>query len=86
MRRDGVKLIERGFKVKFVSVTDGRMGHHRLTPDETARTRRAETLEAARRFGLDGYDISATRTAGCIRRTRRGSSSPAKSASTSRIS
>ena len=33
------------------------MGHHRLSPDETARTRRAETLEAARRFGLDGYDI-----------------------------
>ncbi len=52
-----VKLLERGFKVKFVSVTDGRMGHHRLSPDETAQTRRAETLEAARRFGLDGYDI-----------------------------
>jgi len=52
-----LKLIARGFKVKFVSVTDGRMGHHRLTPDETARTRRAETLEAAKRFGLDGYDI-----------------------------
>ena len=52
-----VQLIERGFKVKFVSVTDGRMGHHRLSQDETARTRRAETLEAARRFGLDGYDI-----------------------------
>ena len=52
-----VSLIQRGFKVKFVSITDGRMGHHRLTPDETAATRRAETLEAARRFGLDGYDI-----------------------------
>ena len=52
-----VKLIERGFSVRFVSITDGRMGHHKLTPDETARTRRAETLEAARRFGLDGYDI-----------------------------
>ena len=52
-----VKLIRRGFKVKFVSITDGCMGHHRLTPEETARTRRAETIEAARRFGLDGYDI-----------------------------
>ena len=52
-----IKLMSRGFKVKFVSVTDGRMGHHRLSPDETARTRRAETLEAARRLGLDGYDI-----------------------------
>ncbi|MBO4448754.1 MAG: PIG-L family deacetylase, partial [Kiritimatiellae bacterium] len=37
-----VKLIERGFSVRFVSITDGRMGHHKLTPDETARTRRAE--------------------------------------------
>lgn len=52
-----VRLIERGCKVRFVSVTDGRMGHHRLSPDETARVRRMETLEAAKRFGLDGYDI-----------------------------
>ena len=52
-----VKLISRGFKVKFVAVTDGRMGHHRLSPDETAATRREETHEAARRLGLDGYDI-----------------------------
>ena len=52
-----VKLIRKGCKVRFVSVTDGRMGHHRLSPDETARTRRAETIEAAKRFGLDGYDI-----------------------------
>ena len=52
-----LKLIAKGMKVKFVSVTDGRMGHHRLSPEETARTRRAETIEAAKRFGLDGYDI-----------------------------
>ena len=53
-----VQLVERGFKVKFVSITDGRMGHHRLSPDETARTRRVETAEAAKRFGFDGYDKS----------------------------
>ncbi len=52
-----VKLISKGYKVKFVSITDGRMGHHLLTPDETAKKRRAETIEAAKRFGLDGYDI-----------------------------
>lgn len=52
-----IRQIERGCKVKFVSVTDGRMGHHRLTPEETARTRRAETIEAAKRMNLDGYDI-----------------------------
>ena len=52
-----VKLIDLGYKVKFVSITDGRMGHHLLSPDQTAKTRRAETLEAEKRFGLDGYDI-----------------------------
>ena len=52
-----VKLISRGFQVRFASVTDGRMGHQKFTPEETARVRRAETIEAAKRFGLDGYDI-----------------------------
>lgn len=52
-----IRLIERGFKVKFVSVTDGRMGHHLRSPEETAEIRRRETLEAARRMKLDGYDI-----------------------------
>ncbi|MBO7721880.1 MAG: PIG-L family deacetylase [Kiritimatiellae bacterium] len=61
-----LKLIEKGYKVKFVSITDGRMGHQRLTPDETARTRRAETLEAAKRFGLDGYDIYGAPDCGLI--------------------
>ncbi|MBO7236779.1 MAG: PIG-L family deacetylase, partial [Kiritimatiellae bacterium] len=52
-----LRLIDRGFKVKFVSMTDGRMGHHIYSPDETAKVRRKETLEAARRMKLDGYDI-----------------------------
>ena len=52
-----IKLMKKGCKVKFVSVTDGRMGHHKYDPAETARVRRMETLEAARRLGLDGYDI-----------------------------
>ena len=52
-----LKLIAKGAKVRFVSVTNGCMGHHRDTPEVTARRRREETLEAARRFGLDGYDI-----------------------------
>lgn len=52
-----LRLIDRGFKVKFVSMTDGRMGHHIYSPDETAKVRRMETLEAARRMKLDGYDI-----------------------------
>lgn len=52
-----LRLIERGFKVKFVSLTDGRMGHHIHSPEKTAEVRRAETLEGARRMNLDGYDI-----------------------------
>lgn len=52
-----LRFIDRGFKVKFVSMTDGRMGHHIYSPDETAKVRRKETLEAARRMKLDGYDI-----------------------------
>ena len=52
-----LRLIDRGFKVKFVSMTDGRMGHHVYSPDETAKVRRKETLEASRRMKLDGYDI-----------------------------
>lgn len=61
-----LRLIAKGCKVKFVSVTDGRMGHHRLSPEETAKTRRAETLEAARRMGLDGYDIYGAPDCGLI--------------------
>jgi len=61
-----IKLIAKGCKVKFVSVTDGRMGHHRFSPDETARVRRGETLEAARRLGLDGYDIYGAPDCGLI--------------------
>jgi len=51
------KLVDKGYEVKFVAVADGRFGHQRLTPEETARTRRAETLEAAKRLKLHSYDI-----------------------------
>ena len=47
-----VKHVEAGSEVVFVSLTNGCMGHHRLSPAETARTRKAETQEAKRRFGL----------------------------------
>ena len=56
-----VKLIKRGFKVKFVSITDGRMGHHRLTPDETAKTRRGgagTTSLRTKRADFYDFDLS----------------------------
>ena len=52
-----VKHVEAGSEVVFVSLTNGCMGHHRLSPEETARTRKAETQEAKRRFGLKDYIV-----------------------------
>ena len=51
------KLIAKGARVKFVAVTNGSVGHHLHSRTETAAIRRQETLEAAKVWGLDGYDI-----------------------------
>ena len=58
------KLIARGARVKFVAVCNGNIGHHRLSRKETAAVRRQETLNAARVWGLDGYDIYGYEDAG----------------------
>lgn len=52
-----VKHIAAGGEVVFVSLTNGCMGHHRLSPTETAKVRKAETQEAKRRFGLKDYIV-----------------------------
>ena len=52
-----VKHVAAGSEVVFVSLTNGCMGHHKLSPEETARTRKAETQEAKRRFGLKDYIV-----------------------------
>ena len=52
-----IKLIAKGARVRFVSLTDGSVGHHRYDRARTAAVRRGETLAAARVLGLDGYDI-----------------------------
>lgn len=52
-----VKLISEGAEVVFVSMTNGCMGHHRLSPEETAATRKKETQEAKKRFGLKDYIV-----------------------------
>ena len=51
------KLVRKGARVKFVAVCNGDIGHHRLSHRETAATRRQETLNAAKVWGLDSYDI-----------------------------
>ena len=50
-------LAERGHAVKFVSLTNGDAGHHEMGGGPLARRRRAEANEAARRLGIDAYDV-----------------------------
>ena len=71
------KLIAKGARVKFVAVCNGSVGHHKLSRRETAATRRQETLNAAKVWGLDSYDIYGYEDAGVSsvfprRRTGRG--------------
>lgn len=49
-------MVEAGHAVKFVSVTNGDAGHHRMQPRELAARRYAETQEVARRLGV-AYDV-----------------------------
>src|SRR5438105_1262095 len=45
-----------GFKVKFVSLTNGDAGHQTQGGEELARRRRAEAQEAGRRIGIE-YEV-----------------------------
>ena len=51
------KLVAKGARVKFVAVCNGNIGHHICSREKTAAVRRQETLNAAKVFGLDSYDI-----------------------------
>ena len=51
------KLIKKGCRVKFVAACNGDIGHHIHSREKTAAIRRRETLNAAKVFGLDSYDI-----------------------------
>jgi LmbE family N-acetylglucosaminyl deacetylase len=50
-------LAERGHAVKFVSLTNGDAGHHEMGGGPLAKRRRAEAKEAARRLGIDAYEV-----------------------------
>jgi LmbE family N-acetylglucosaminyl deacetylase len=52
-----VKFARRGDQVKFVSMTDGRSGHHDQFGPALAVRRRQESDEAGRRLGVAAYDI-----------------------------
>ena len=58
------KLIKKGARVKFVAVCNGNIGHHIYDRTKTAAVRRQETLDAAKVWGLDSYDIYGYEDAG----------------------
>jgi LmbE family N-acetylglucosaminyl deacetylase len=51
------KFAKSGHAVKFVSVTNGDVGHHEMSGGELARRRKAETQESARRLGIAEYEV-----------------------------
>ena len=52
-----VKLVKAGHKVKFVSVTNGNAGHHKMKPDALAARRYGEAQEVVKRSGIVEYDV-----------------------------
>jgi len=50
-----IKLAKAGHTVQFVSVTDGRSGHHVMETQELIDTRHREAEEAKKRLGIDSY-------------------------------
>lgn len=51
-----LKYVKRGHEVRFLSVSDGRCGHHEMSPEALIARRRAEADEVARIAGLQ-YDV-----------------------------
>ncbi|MEZ5355091.1 MAG: PIG-L family deacetylase [Bryobacteraceae bacterium] len=51
------KFAKAGHAVKFVSVTNGDVGHHEMSGGELARRRFNETQESARRLGIAEYEV-----------------------------
>jgi len=51
------KLAARGDAVKLVAVTNGEAGHHAHPGPELATIRRAEAEEAARRLGVESWEV-----------------------------
>lgn len=50
-------MAEAGHKVKFISITNGNAGHHEKGGGVLAKIRREEAEEAARRLGIEEYEV-----------------------------
>lgn len=51
-----VRHCRHGSRVRIISVTDGRSGHHHIASDDLVRVRREEARQAGERVGAD-YDV-----------------------------
>ena len=51
-----LKYVRAGHKVKFLAMVNGCGGHHEMTPEQTVKRRRQETLNVAKFAGIE-YDV-----------------------------
>ncbi|MDZ7718985.1 MAG: PIG-L deacetylase family protein [Balneolaceae bacterium] len=57
MAGTAIQMAQAGHKVKYVSITNGNAGHHEMGGGVLAKRRRAEAEEAARRTGIEEYEV-----------------------------
>lgn len=57
MAGTAILMAQAGHKVKYVAITNGNAGHHEMGGGVLANRRRAEAEEAARRTGIEEYEV-----------------------------
>jgi LmbE family N-acetylglucosaminyl deacetylase len=57
MAGTAIQMAKAGHKVKYVAITNGNAGHHEMGGGVLAKRRRAEAQEAARRTGIEEYEV-----------------------------
>lgn len=57
MAGTAIQMARAGHKVKYLSITNGNAGHHEMGGGALAKRRRAEAEEAARRTGIEEYEV-----------------------------
>lgn len=57
MAGTAIQMAQAGHKVKYIAITNGNAGHHEMGGGVLAKRRRAEAAEAARRTGIEEYEV-----------------------------
>lgn len=57
MAGTAILMAQAGHKVKYISITNGNAGHHEMGGGVLAKRRRAEAVEAAKRTGIEEYEV-----------------------------